>query len=316
MKKSIYLWWWKMFGYSKEIIMELEYNYIRDNDYGKFSSVRVGDKKSFINNKTGKLITNIRFDDVWDFENEFGGVKLNGKWNFIDGNGKILFDTWYDDIYPFGDNKFAAVKSNEKWNFIDKNGEYLSETWYENIYSFAQMFRDMRFYEMDIVNEIGKILSEMVQMERVMRKTDLCKEIGEEKFSFSGDCFQIEREPKDSNIIKLLEQICISEMLIPNHRWRKIDFDECSEYLLDALNFDLAYTRFEHMSREQATAIQKNIIERFNKAETECFTNWSNNVFQDGSGGWNRITAFNDFDMAIVFADCEKVIFTYFVGNS
>ena len=148
-----------------------------------------------------------------------------------------------------------------------------------------------------------------------MSKTELYKKIGMDKF-FWGDCFQIERDSKTSNVVEFLDQICVSEKLKSlNGKWRKIEFDDCSELFLNALNFDLAYKRCEQMSKEQATVFQKSIIEIFDKTDTECFTNWSANPWKEQNGGGRSSITESTFDMAIVFADLDKIVFTYFISE-
>ena len=47
----------------------------------------------------------------------------------------MLSEEWYDKAYDFCDD-YAMVKQNGKYNFIDENGKLLSKTWYKNFYSF------------------------------------------------------------------------------------------------------------------------------------------------------------------------------------
>ena len=58
---------------------------------------------------------------VSDFNYGFVTVKLNGKYNYIDKNGKLLSDKWFDEAFTFyGD--FTMVELNGKWYKIDKHG--------------------------------------------------------------------------------------------------------------------------------------------------------------------------------------------------
>jgi hypothetical protein len=59
-------------------------------------------------------------------------VKLNGKENFINTDGKIAFDQWFDRVEDFQDG-FAVVKLNNKFNFINKDGKLISNQWFDEI---------------------------------------------------------------------------------------------------------------------------------------------------------------------------------------
>ena len=49
----------------------------------------MNDKCSFINTE-GQILSNQWFNDVWNFKEGFAEVKLNGKCNFINDEGKLL----------------------------------------------------------------------------------------------------------------------------------------------------------------------------------------------------------------------------------
>lgn len=54
-----------------------------------FARVVMNDKCSFINTE-GQILSNQWFNDVWNFKEGFAEVKLNGKCNFINDEGKLL----------------------------------------------------------------------------------------------------------------------------------------------------------------------------------------------------------------------------------
>ena len=71
-------------------------------------------------------------------EDGFAIVELNDKWNFIDVNGKLISEQWFDYISDF-ENGIAKVILNNKYNFIDVNGKLVSQQWfdsYENAYDY------------------------------------------------------------------------------------------------------------------------------------------------------------------------------------
>ena len=59
-----------------------------------------------------------------DFYNGFAKVKLNGKWNFINTRGELLWkgNQWFDWCYIF-DNGFAKVELNGRLFRIDTKGQ-------------------------------------------------------------------------------------------------------------------------------------------------------------------------------------------------
>ena len=74
-------------------------------------------------------------------EEEYGlrRVYLNRKYNFIDGENKLLFDRWFDSAGYFYEG-FAAVQLNNKWNFINTEGQLLSNQWFDNVRIFSEGF--------------------------------------------------------------------------------------------------------------------------------------------------------------------------------
>ena len=72
------------------------------------------------------------FDYCGDFCEGFAAVKLNGKSNFINTHGELLWkgDKWFDGWGDFCEG-FAKVKLNRKWNFINTRGELLCNEWFD-----------------------------------------------------------------------------------------------------------------------------------------------------------------------------------------
>ncbi|WP_257929466.1 WG repeat-containing protein [Campylobacter lari] len=59
-------------------------------------------------------------------------VRLNGKYGFIDKNGKFAIKPIFDKVYSFNQG-IAKVKLNEKWGLIDKNGNFIVEPIFDDI---------------------------------------------------------------------------------------------------------------------------------------------------------------------------------------
>lgn len=61
------------------------------------------------------------YDIVWCFCGGFAGVKLNGKYNLINTEGKLVSNQWFDDARYFHEG-FAWVKLNDTEYKLDKEG--------------------------------------------------------------------------------------------------------------------------------------------------------------------------------------------------
>jgi hypothetical protein len=114
------------------------------DDFGDFvdgyAKVELNDKYNFINTD-GKILSDKWFDYVDDFSEGYAAVDLNGKKNFINTDSKYLSDKWFDEASNF-QSGYAAVKLKEKCNFISTDNEYLSNEWFDDIYDFDDAFVD------------------------------------------------------------------------------------------------------------------------------------------------------------------------------
>jgi 5-hydroxyisourate hydrolase-like protein (transthyretin family) len=63
-------------------------------------------------------------DAIGNFHNDFAIVKKDGKVNYVDNEGQILSDEWFDACNDF-ENGFGLVIKGGKRNFIRNNGELL-----------------------------------------------------------------------------------------------------------------------------------------------------------------------------------------------
>lgn len=123
-----------------------------------FATVQLNGKWNFLN-KERKLLSNQWFDDVDSFCVGFATVCLNHKWNFINRKGRLLSNQWFHYVYDFR-NGFASVRLNDKWNFINIEGRLISNQWFDVVYNFSDGFA--RVYlngKWNFINEEGKLLS-------------------------------------------------------------------------------------------------------------------------------------------------------------
>jgi hypothetical protein len=152
-----------------------------------------------------------------------------------------------------------------------------------------------------------------------MKKIELYKQLEMEGF-FWGDSFEYDIANQiishEGEVLELLDRICLTENLKPlNGEWNKLTFEDCNKLLMDALRFDLAFMTSEHMPKEKAEYFHEQILNRISTDACRCYTNWFRNPWEDRNGAsWNSITQ-NTFDMAIVFLDNKKLLFTYFISE-
>ncbi len=65
------------------------------------------------------------------------GFESNGKWGFVDENGKVIIKPQFEAVICFREG-LCPVKMNGKWGFIDKKGRIVITP----IYGFARCFRN------------------------------------------------------------------------------------------------------------------------------------------------------------------------------
>lgn len=73
---------------------------IEGNEIELFTRVKLDDKYNFINTE-GQLVSNQWFDGVQIFHEGFAIVELDGKWNFINTEGQVLSQEWFDGAWTF-----------------------------------------------------------------------------------------------------------------------------------------------------------------------------------------------------------------------
>ena len=83
--------------------------------------------------KDGKRID---ADAIGQFHNDFAIVKKDGKVNFVDNEGVILSDEWFDACNDFEDG-FGLVSKDRKRNFIGNDGQLLLGQWVDRAGDFV-----------------------------------------------------------------------------------------------------------------------------------------------------------------------------------
>jgi hypothetical protein len=110
-------------------------------------------------NKHGKIVNNTWYNDIWHPQYGLYMVNRENKFNFMRKSGRFISDIWFDDIYSFSGG-FARISLNHKWNFIDKQGKTLLNTWYDKLdpfrYSHAFIYDNEK--GMNYINKKGEIV--------------------------------------------------------------------------------------------------------------------------------------------------------------
>jgi len=124
-----------------------------------FAVIRRDGKWNFINTE-GKFLSEQWFDFVWRFSEGFARVRVDDKYNFIDTEGKLLSEQWFDYAYDFSEG-FANVKLDRKYNFISSEGKLLSYQWYDGVCSFSEGLATVQLNgKWNFIDTEGKLLSE------------------------------------------------------------------------------------------------------------------------------------------------------------
>jgi len=72
--------------------------------------------------KNGKTAINPLFEDAKDFQEGLARVQLGSKWGYIDKNGKMAIKPQFDWAGEFKEG-LALIRLGSKWGYIGKNGE-------------------------------------------------------------------------------------------------------------------------------------------------------------------------------------------------
>ena len=126
--------------------------------YEGFAWVVLNGKFNFLT-KEGKILSDQWFDWCDDFREGFATVKLNEKFNFINRDGKLLSDKWFNWCDDFREG-FAAVKLDKKRNFLTKEGKILSDQWFDLCGNFIEGFAVVELNrKMNFITKEGRLLS-------------------------------------------------------------------------------------------------------------------------------------------------------------
>ncbi|MGL5274258.1 WG repeat-containing protein [Myroides sp.] len=104
-------------------------------------------------------------DKVYDASKGYFVVIKNGKYGFINAEGKVVIPVEYDDVTPFSDkidllptDLLFAVKKNDKWGFVDENNKTIIPFMYSDVngpfsYGIAPVYLDGALGLINLKNE-------------------------------------------------------------------------------------------------------------------------------------------------------------------
>ena len=109
--------------------------------------VKMNNKYGFID-FNGNNITDIKYDDAYDFCEGFAIVNIGGtlnkrgkisggKWGFVNVNGDEVIKVKYNNVNPFS-NGVTSVSEQNAWFVIDKNGKKVSNNSFEELGCFSE----------------------------------------------------------------------------------------------------------------------------------------------------------------------------------
>ena len=148
--------------------MPIKYDYVGDF-IENLARVELNGKWGYID-KEGKEVIPLKYDFAWSFSEGLACVGLNGKSGFIDKEGKEVIPFKYDDAGPFSKG-LALVRLNGKWGYIDKNGiEYFKgpaeERNEKKVKVSNELFAELLYYWLSISNNNAiKVISDIIGRE-------------------------------------------------------------------------------------------------------------------------------------------------------
>ena len=92
--------------------------------------------KYYLLDENGKKVTDDTFEDARPFNGEgYAAVRIDGKWGFIDKDGKVVIKPEYVEARSFS-NGFAAVRKASGWGFIDEDNDVVIECKFDDAKDF------------------------------------------------------------------------------------------------------------------------------------------------------------------------------------
>ena len=89
--------------------------------------------------KTGRVITEARFDYARDFSEGLAPVRIGTRWGFIDKTGTVVIEPKFEDAEPFSSG-LARIREGELYGYADKSGSIKVTPRYKYAEDFSEGF--------------------------------------------------------------------------------------------------------------------------------------------------------------------------------
>ena len=127
-----------------------------------FARVKNCERQYNFIDKDGKILSEQWFEWIGDFHDGFARVKRkDGKFNYIGEDGKLLSEQWFYWVGDFHDGFAMVGREDYLNNFIDKQGKILSNEWFDCVEYFKDGFATVQRTNglQNYIDKQGKILS-------------------------------------------------------------------------------------------------------------------------------------------------------------
>lgn len=142
-----------------KVIVEPSFDNIYSFSEG-FAAVNQNGKWGYID-KTGAFIIKPQFEWALAFKDGMAQVMQNGKYGYIDKTGKVCVECKYSYAGKNFNEGLAAVQENGKWGFIDKTGNYIISPQYQYANPFSEgVAAVQQDFKWSLIDKTGKVLIE------------------------------------------------------------------------------------------------------------------------------------------------------------
>ena len=127
-----------------------------------FARIRNCERQYNFIDKDGKILSEQWFEWIGDFYDGLARVKRkDGKFNYIGEDGKLLSEQWFYWVGDFHDGFAMVGREDYLNNFIDKQGKILSNEWFDCVEYFKDGFATVQRTNglQNYIDKQGKILS-------------------------------------------------------------------------------------------------------------------------------------------------------------
>ncbi len=129
---------WGTIGYNGEVLLENEFDEIHflKASNNQILRVYVNEEKYGVIDSTGKVVVEVMYEEVGEFNEGRIPVKRNGKWGFMDQKGNEIIPCIYEKVLNFSEG-LAGVRLKRRWGFVDRNGEIILDHNYRRVGQFS-----------------------------------------------------------------------------------------------------------------------------------------------------------------------------------